>query len=1046
MQGHLDGLTLSKNGDLEVLNLIVTEQTTRSTVLKIPKLSSKLVWDDLWNRRVPSIVLEKPEIHLEQRLIDAFSKLNSASPDVPTKPSTLGGIKIGELKINEAKLHYRNEHKDSAEIILSYRGTDLETLANGTLRMGEQEMKLTEGRVKLATSSIDSITLPQLQLKGRVKHGVLDLDDVIIPQAALHLTPGVLQLFGINSSDASKKSDGAPLLQGIRIGHVKITDFTATTEGFIKGNGSGIKLPQTKVAASYEASALVWSPDKSLSLGDQKLHLTDVQVLAPNHDGHLRFKELSMNLSASDTTRWQVESMELRDPDIDWTSALRELLIKPSDGADNTSGRMPAILLKEVRLLNAQIKMSDKGIMPLDLATHGELKLKNLLIDDTGWHSASPQSLTLSEGLLGYSHEPNTPEKKPFLELPRAELVITPDVWNKDRGVEILHFEQPVIRLREANTPWFEPSISQAEKPATPISEPAVTPWYEQIHFRSLELNNGKVDLLTPGPKPVEAQASLNISTEHTDTDGNIHRLQFGKMEMRLPTLSTLPFPVARAAWFEGAVQLPQMWATHRIEELRLGGASVDAGEALMRLFETEPAAPASNEKQKPVEKTFGEPKIPWTVGHLSITESNVTLADVVPGLPGVRFGVKLDVENSPLEMEELIKNAVPQRIELANLNIPSPYEPLRSVAQLDSVFVNFTLAGLVQKEIEKVEIVSPTLFVGEDLFWYVDYYRKYTTQNAQPAGREPFISATGNALALAEAAKVIEQEPPTSKAAWSVKRLQVHSGKLVLAPKGKPLKGFREPFPFNIDTEIKRGTLEAAMEIPHDTYPIPDFDIQLIGMKGKVQFNLPLKEKDNNLVETFELDSLRWRKLSTGKAFLTVTYDAAGIYAQFGAEAYEGYVNGALNVYLDDNFHWDGWLGGKNVQTHDLTKILCPGYFLMDGRVEATLVAQGSKDELYQADGTFKNHTPGRFKIQALNQLIEDMPKEWSVIQQQITQIGLETMRDFDYDQVGASCRFYGREGKGVMRFIGPQGSRNFEINVYDHRWKTDEPALTKQ
>jgi hypothetical protein len=38
--------------------------------------------------------------------------------------------------------------------------------------------------------------------------------------------------------------------------------------------------------------------------------------------------------------------------------------------------------------------------------------------------------------------------------------------------------------------------------------------------------------------------------------------------------------------------------------------------------------------------------------------------------------------------------------------------------------------------------------------------------------------------------------------------------------------------------------------------------------------------------------------------------------------------------------------------------------------------------------------------------------------------------------------CRFYGREGNGTLQFSGPNGSRNFDINVYDHRWKTDEPG----
>ncbi len=1042
LQGHLDHLTMSRNGDLEVRNFTLTEKTTRSTVLEIPSLSSKLVWDELWNRRVPSITIEKPVIHLEQSLIASFLKPGQTPQGSSTKPWSFAGIRIGELKINEATLHYLSEKKDRAGVTLSYQGHALETLADGTLRLGEQQFQLSGGQVKLAGKDTESLTLPQMQLNGRFSAGVLDLDEVILPKLALHLTPELFQFLGINLNQPAKNEKADSPIKGIRIGHIQLGEITATTGGFLKGNTAGLELPETKVTASYEGNEVAWTTDKSLSFGEQILRLSDAQMLAPDGDGHVRFKELAVHLFPSDLTRWQVKSLKLQDPDIDWTTALNKLLLKPSAETTAAPGKMPEILLKDVHLANARIKVSDKGILPFHLTTLGELKLQELLFDDTGWHSASAQSLALSDVALGFPHEADAPEKKLFFELPQAELVMIPDEWQANKGIEKLHIEKPVIRLREGNTPWLDASPIEPAKPAAEVAAPTAKPWYEQIHFRTLVLNSGQIDLLTPGPKPVDAQAGLNITTESTDTEDNLHRVRLGAMEMRLPTLSNLPFPVARAASFEGAVQLPKVWTTHRIEELRLNGASVDAGEALMQLFETAPGTPAP--KPKLVEKLIRDPRIPWTVGHLSIEESTVTVADVVPGLPGVRFGVKLEVKDSPLELEELVENTLPQRIELADLNIPSPYEPLRSVAQLDSVFVSFSLAGLVRKEIDKVEIVSPTLFVGEDLFWYVDYYRKYTAENSQPAKKGPLITAIGNALALAEAARVIEGEPPTSNAAWSVKKLQVHSGKLVLAPKGKPLKGFREPFPFNIDTEVKRGTLEAAMEIPHDTYPIPDLDIELVGMKGKVQFNLPLKDKNNNLVETFEIDSVRWRKLHTGKAFLTVTYDAAGIYAKFGAEAYEGYINGEFNIYLDDNLHWDGWLGGKNVQTHELTQKICPGYFFMDGRVEATLVAQGSKDELYQADGSFKNHTPGRFNIQALNQLIEDMPKEWSAIQQQLTEIGLETMRDFDYDQAEAKCRFYGREGNGTMRFTGPKGSRNFEINVYDHRWKTDEPSLT--
>ena len=56
------------------------------------------------------------------------------------------------------------------------------------------------------------------------------------------------------------------------------------------------------------------------------------------------------------------------------------------------------------------------------------------------------------------------------------------------------------------------------------------------------------------------------------------------------------------------------------------------------------------------------------------------------------------------------------------------------------------------------------------------------------------------------------------------------------------------------------------------------------------------------------------------------------------------------------------------------------------------------------------------------------------------IAKIGLETLRDFKYEHAEMKCRFYGREGNGVIRFSGPTGSRNFDIRVYDHRWRTED------
>jgi hypothetical protein len=234
----------------------------------------------------------------------------------------------------------------------------------------------------------------------------------------------------------------------------------------------------------------------------------------------------------------------------------------------------------------------------------------------------------------------------------------------------------------------------------------------------------------------------------------------------------------------------------------------------------------------------------------------------------------------------------------------------------------------------------------------------------------------------------------------------------------------------------MNQGKLEAEFDIPSDTYTWEQMKLQLEGMRGRVMFNLPIKTVDNNLTETFKVDRIRYKQLHIEKAHLSVTYDANGIYGQFGGEAYEGYVNGAFNVYLDTNFSWDGWISGAGVRTTEITEKMCPAYLLLDGKVDSTIVAQGNMNELYQCDVKFKNASKGKFSIVALNEMLASLPSDLAGYQHDMVRIGVETLRDFEYEKVDAQARFYGREGKGFLRLSGPTGSRNFEVNIYDHRW----------
>jgi len=1047
-------IDVDRSGNIDLRELKVIDKATGATLVQIPKLKAKIAWANALSGRLESLTIEQPEVSIDQAFLEKLLQQPAPAPPSPEEAATTPqSWHVDKLDLQKARLRFKQTNGTVAEITTSYSAADLDLSVGGTLSSGEQELTVEGGTLRTATGSELPLNLQRLHVQGRIKEGVLDLDHIALQRPTLALTPDLLVMLGLHRDRPSApRSTAPPMIRGIRIGEVSVTDLNFSALGFQEGNPSGYNLPDIQFSLNQTARDITWNAGAGPAFGALEVALRDYSVAITGQPGHVRGPEVALKLGSYDGKGpWVIEDLALTTPDILWTTPLAgSFASKDAGGATTpaTNTETPAVLIKKATLSEASIVVTAPEQVAFELHTKTSVVLNNLQVDGTGVRSAEPQSLTLTDTVLQFPHAAESPAKKPFVSLERGELVVTPDEWTQSKRIEKFALTKPVVLMRDGNTPWLDPAPATAPDPATPTTTTATHPWWQDISFGELTLADGTMEVLASAPKPVDTVARLNIVTEKDAAGANLHRIRIEDFAAKLPTLSRLPFPVATAGIIEGTVRLPQLWKEHHIEELRMDGGSIEAGEALMGLFEPDKnaaatSAPASASPAKPstIEGT------PWRVGHIQVSQSTVTIANLVPGLPTLKFGVAFDMTDAPLFAEDLARNVVPLRVELANITIPSPYEPLRPVVVLDSVFLHFTLDGLLRKEIDRVEIVSPALYVGEDLFWYVDYYRKYASRENATAPGSPQVAAAGpNEVPQQLAAEVLAKEPAASEAAWSVRRLQVHSGKLILAPKGKQLKGFREPFPFTIDTEIVRGTLEATLDIPNDTYTIEQYKLEFKNTRGHVSFNLPLRQKDNNMVETFEVDSIRWKELKTGKAFLTVTYDAAGIYSKFGAEAYEGYVNGELNVYLDDNFHWDGWLGAKNVQTHNITKAMTPGYFLMDGKVETTLVAQGSKDELYQADGSFKNHTPGRFSISALNDLVNDLPGDWTDLEKQITQMGVETFRDFDYDKADAKCRFYGREGNGFLHFTGPKGSRKFDINVYDHRWKTDAPAATQE
>ena len=1057
-------LEFDRDGNIEVRDFAFGS-TESPRIVELPSIKARVNWRDLANGEVDRITLDHPDLDFTEGMLAELMNSRPAPSSSTSGGAFKQGIKVHRLDIEKASVSYQEKDGSMVDLIVSFHANDIAVSEKGQISTGDQEFIIEEGAISHQQIDDSPLAVQRLHLKGRVRDGFIELDDFTCDSPAFHLRPELIALFlpkvrqGQNAvMPANPAEEEQSLIKGIRMKHAIIRDFEINTKGFGADNPSSVAMPDASVMLTYEADQLDWPFAGEPTVRNQSFHIRNIDVHPPAGDSHIRCNDALVELVRKGHDQpWHIEKCNLDGLDVNWTRELRQWMTPPTAESSAPQAPDPAetpasswsVFIKQAQLTHAKVRIDDEALMPFELDTQGVLQLTNLQLDDKGWHSGDVQSLALESSRCVFPPDEAAPANVPFFELPKGELKIKPDEWNARKLVQKLELAKPVVRLRK-NTPWLGPAFVGPPYPVpaepVPTTVASGTPWWQLLQFEDLRIETALLDVLTEDAKALDAQAKLDVTTEPVP-DGNVHRVVVENIEAKLPTLSKFPSPVLQADSFEASVQIPEMWKTQHIDELHLTGLRVTAGRPLMKFFEQPKVTGAQEAPDEPKPEVREGPASHWSCGHIGVEDGIVTLENVVPGIPNVRFGVEFDVEDAPLTPEALAKNVAPQQVELANIKIPSPYEPLRSVADLDTVFIEFSLEGLMRKEIDKVQMVSPTLFVGEDLFWYVDFYRKFASSGATPSANAPALaSAVPDDDEFVIAGAVVESEPAMSEAAWSVRTLEVDTGKLVLAPKGTPLPGFRTPFPFSFTSELKRGTMEADFEIPADTYVYEELKLELEGMKGHVQFNLPVKGRDNNLTEVFEVDRIRWKQMHVEKAFLSVTYDANGIYGKLGGSAYDGYVNGEFNVYLDDSFTWDGWIGGKGVQLRDITQKLMPGYFLMDGKVEGTIVAAGDKGEVYQADGKFLNHTPGRFSIAAMNEILSSLPKEWADLQRQMTQIGLETLRDFEYDQTVGNFRLYGREGKGTLTFKGPTGSRNFEVNVFDHRWKNDdEPEQTK-
>ena len=273
--------------------------------------------------------------------------------------------------------------------------------------------------------------------------------------------------------------------------------------------------------------------------------------------------------------------------------------------------------------------------------------------------------------------------------------------------------------------------------------------------------------------------------------------------------------------------------------------------------------APPKSNTASPAAQAGSDSK-PWVIRNLHIINGRATMVDLGPELPNIGFKLDTDMNNVALSDEIGHADTKVQEVVISDLTIPSPLDPFVPVLNFATIRLRFSLAQILDQQIDQVVLEKPSIFVGEQLFWYADVLKR--RQTAVPA-------ATPQSAPQPDA-------PPHS---WSINELQVTEGSLVLANAGK--EGVTMPFKFSSEAKnlhfnnLSDLQLKVRLQIQKADYPFPSYQLLLKQLEGNIDFGLPPDTNARNLVQTLYASGARWRQFDASQLWLSVTYDSNGIY-----------------------------------------------------------------------------------------------------------------------------------------------------------------------
>ncbi len=923
-------------------------------------------------------------------------------------------------------------------------------------------LRLTEVRVGEGASGG---RIERIAVSGRVRAdlGGLEIGELAITRPTLAITPDWLPTE--TASDARTSLEETPAGTDafeVLIGVLKISDARVSLAGFAGGElAPGPRLPDVAFGTSINWRELRLAGGDISSANPLRLALEGVVVDA--HEGardgdtaptaEIGALEITLD-PASLLSRGRLESVSLIAPRLSLTPASLAKMVVTATGESGEEKASAPWELGSLAVRDGELSVSGwewEGRALPDLSLRWEGNLADL---DADFDSQTGQILGLRDLRVG------SVGRGSIVACDAVDVEFSLDSWRHAGRLDALRVSRPLLDLTDDRLPDWVAGFSPGTTPGSGQGG-GDGPVYR---VGDLRVSDGAIRLDTDalGGRLPKLQGRFSLeSSPGGEGESTPYRFQLTDARLRSREGETMPdsgtalgggalgglFPQdavpgeTDAADRRGAIRerdvafvreltidftAEGVQRDRRVESIEVRGGEFQLGKGLQEMVDGaagEEAAAGDAPAPPPDQAAAPAKEGEWRVGEFAITESQVRFESLIPQIEGLEFAIETRLEDIPLSHGGLLAQDRVQKVELTGIEIRDPYDSFITVAFLPTIFVEFSFAGLVNQRVDKIDLISPAIHVGQGLFWWIDYQRNYRQQNEGVGfgveGETAMASGSGDAAGE-----------------WEIRQINAHFGKIVIAPTGRPIG--MVPFPFNASTNMEDGEIALKLEIPREqqyVYRFPDLELDLFGLAGQVEFNVPIKQEDNNLVQTFTLDRAMWKQYEVEKLYLTVTYDTAGVYGRFGGEAYGGYAEGQFNVYLDDVGRWDAWLAGTTFAMGPVTEVVAPDNFLMEGEVNAKLVSEGKGLVFGETWGEIEALSPGRIDFTKLGEFIADLPEEWSQLKKSATRLSLETLKEFDYETGRGDLYFMNQDGWLKLDLEGKTGSRRLEL--YAHDWR---------